>query len=279
MRYELENEMRIVCHLICTTLSQNVFPALLSSLSPKLNIILSLSTPFPSEPAWPRHSRWWSRRNCAAVIGHLRQISTRRVDMAYAALLSALQALKKATQQDFISNLLSIKNQITILDEKFRFLQDFLENDPPPASRDVIHILEGRIREAAYRAEDIIDFHFQDKIVTVPLTVTLPVPVPVTMKTSYWRTLSAVWRFFSLSNKQGRIKDVRADSRLKLYQYFQEVVNEVDSILQEVVLIKESREFESLHMNDHHPPGDADDVGSSKITPTAMEWPELARRL
>ncbi|KAL1538282.1 putative late blight resistance protein R1B-16 [Salvia divinorum] len=190
--------------------------------------------------------------------------------MAYAALLSALQALKKATQQDFISNLLSIKNQITILDEKFRFLQDFLENDPPPASRDVIHILEGRIREAAYRAEDIIDFHFQDKIVTVPLTVTLPVPVPVTMKTSYWRTLSAVWRFFSLSNKQGRIKDVRADSRLKLYQYFQEVVNEVDSILQEVVLIKESREFESLHMNDHHPPGDADDVGSSKITPTAM---------
>ncbi|XP_042024556.1 putative late blight resistance protein homolog R1B-16 [Salvia splendens] len=201
--------------------------------------------------------------------------------MAYAALLSALQALKKATQQDFISNLFSIKHQITILDEKFCFLRDFLENDPPPASRDLTHILEGRIREAAYRAEDIIDFHIQNQIVPVPVPLTVSVPIPVTVKTSYWRTLSAFWRFLSLSDKQRRIKDfradncvklchVRADSCVKLYQEFQKVVDEVESILQQVELIKESREFESLHMNDHHPTGDADDVGCSRITPMAM---------
>ncbi|KAG6395759.1 hypothetical protein SASPL_141883 [Salvia splendens] len=195
--------------------------------------------------------------------------------MAYAALLSALQALKKATQQDFISNLFSIKHQITILDEKFCFLRDFLENDPPPASRDLTHILEGRIREAAYRAEDIIDFHIQNQIVPVPVPLTVSVPIPVTVKTSYWRTLSAFWRFLSLSDKQRRIKDfradncvklchVRADSCVKLYQEFQKVVDEVESILQQVELIKESREFESLHMNDHHPTGDADDVESMK---------------
>ncbi|XP_057772740.1 putative late blight resistance protein homolog R1A-4 [Salvia miltiorrhiza] len=140
--------------------------------------------------------------------------------MAYAALLSALQALRKATQQDHLYNLSTIKHQITILDEKLCFLQDFLENDPP-AGGIATDSLEGRIREAAYQAEDIVDFHVQNPL------------VPVTVRRS-------------------------------IYQDFQNVVDEVVSIVQQVVVIKESRkEIKALQLSDHT-------YGDAPIGKTAM---------
>ncbi|KAH6758858.1 hypothetical protein C2S51_019093 [Perilla frutescens var. frutescens] len=152
--------------------------------------------------------------------------------MAYVALLSALQALNKATQQDQFSNLFTIKQQITTLHEKLCFLQDFLENDPP-AGGELIDPVEGRIREVSYLTEDIIEFHARNQI-------------------SSWVTPVAVQRVSSLRIMHEKNKKVReVGSYEKLYQDFQKLVDEAVSIVEWVVVIRKSRKVEPLQFSDY----------------------------
>ncbi|KAL2553433.1 putative disease resistance RPP13-like protein 3 [Forsythia ovata] len=75
--------------------------------------------------------------------------------MAYAALLSLTQTLEQILHSHDQSGILHEEKQITSLYEKLSFLLSFLEDSTHKYS-ETITSLEGRIRDATYKAEDII---------------------------------------------------------------------------------------------------------------------------
>ncbi|KAL2532784.1 putative disease resistance protein [Abeliophyllum distichum] len=76
--------------------------------------------------------------------------------MAYAALLSLTQTLEQILHSHDQSRILHEEKQITSLYEKLSFLLSFLEDSTHKYS-ETITSLEGRIRDATYKAEDIIE--------------------------------------------------------------------------------------------------------------------------
>lgn len=138
--------------------------------------------------------------------------------MAYAAILSVVQVLEQITHQNHFCNLFTIKHQIKTLHEKFCVLQTFLENDPPHSDA-VTDFLESRIREAAYHAEDRIQFHVQTQ------------------------------------NQFGYTIE-------KLYQDVQHVVDEVDSVVKEVMMIMDLRKIKRMQFSN-----DTADPGPPRVAP------------
>ncbi|KAL2552726.1 NBS-LRR class resistance protein Fy8-Ry8 [Forsythia ovata] len=78
--------------------------------------------------------------------------------MAYAALLSLTQTLEQILHSHDQSRILHEEKQITSLYEKLSFLLSFLEDSTHKYS-ETITSLEGRIRDATYKAEDIIELN------------------------------------------------------------------------------------------------------------------------
>ncbi|KAL2553197.1 putative disease resistance protein [Forsythia ovata] len=76
--------------------------------------------------------------------------------MAYAALLSLTQTLEQILHSHDQSRILHEEKQITSLYEKLSFLLSFLEDSTHKYS-ETITSLEGRIRDATYKVEDIIE--------------------------------------------------------------------------------------------------------------------------
>ncbi|KAL2553192.1 Disease resistance protein (CC-NBS-LRR class) family [Forsythia ovata] len=76
--------------------------------------------------------------------------------MAYAALLSLTQTLEQILHSHDQSRILHEEKQIKSLYEKLSFLLSFLE-DSTHKYNETITSLEGRIRDATYKAEDIIE--------------------------------------------------------------------------------------------------------------------------
>ncbi|KAL2482262.1 Disease resistance protein (CC-NBS-LRR class) family [Forsythia ovata] len=82
--------------------------------------------------------------------------------MAYAALRSLAQILHQTLNHDHQYLILDEKQQIESLIEKVSTLQDFLEN----SSKKITQLLERKIRDASYIAEDIIESHITDQILS-----------------------------------------------------------------------------------------------------------------
>ncbi|KAL8466058.1 hypothetical protein ACS0TY_035252 [Phlomoides rotata] len=163
--------------------------------------------------------------------------------MAYAALLSVVQVLEQITLENHFSSLFTIKQQIKTLHERFCFLQSFLEDDPPHSDA-VTDFLESRIREAAYHAEDVIQFHVQSK--TSPGKECL---------VSCGKSGSGI---MSLQSQRGK------NTIEKLYQDVQHVVDEVDSVVKEVVMIMDIRKIKRLQFSNN-----TADPGSPRVAPVA----------
>ncbi|KAL2553215.1 Disease resistance protein (CC-NBS-LRR class) family [Forsythia ovata] len=83
--------------------------------------------------------------------------------MAYAALLSLTQTLEQILHSHDQSRILHEEKQITSLYEKLSFLLSFLEDSTHKYS-ETITSLEGRIRDATYKAEDIIESSMSERI-------------------------------------------------------------------------------------------------------------------
>ncbi|KAL2515337.1 Disease resistance RPP8-like protein 3 [Forsythia ovata] len=83
--------------------------------------------------------------------------------MAYAALLSLTHVLEQTLNCDYQYLILGEKQQIASLLEKVSFLQDFLDNSSQNSIKRV-ECLESQIRDAAYKAEDIIESHMTDQV-------------------------------------------------------------------------------------------------------------------
>ncbi|KAL2492823.1 NBS-LRR class resistance protein Fy8-Ry8 [Abeliophyllum distichum] len=83
--------------------------------------------------------------------------------MAYAALLSLTHVLEQNLNPDYQYLILCEKQQIASLLKKISFLQDFLDNSSPKSIK-TVECLESQIRDAAYKAEDIIESHMTDRV-------------------------------------------------------------------------------------------------------------------
>ncbi|KAL2553125.1 putative late blight resistance protein-like protein R1A-6 [Forsythia ovata] len=83
--------------------------------------------------------------------------------MAYAALLSLTQTLEQILHSHDQSRIIHEEKQITSLYEKLSFLLSFLEDSTHKYS-ETITSLEGRIRDATYKAEDIIESNMSERI-------------------------------------------------------------------------------------------------------------------
>ncbi|KAL2515334.1 Disease resistance RPP13-like protein 4 [Forsythia ovata] len=83
--------------------------------------------------------------------------------MAYAVLLSLTQVLEQTLNCDYQYLILGEKQQIASLLEKVSVLQDFLDNSSQKSIK-AVECLESQIRDAAYKAEDIIESHMTDQV-------------------------------------------------------------------------------------------------------------------
>ncbi|KAL2453253.1 putative disease resistance RPP13-like protein 3 [Abeliophyllum distichum] len=153
--------------------------------------------------------------------------------MAYASLLSLTQTLEQILHHpdDQCQVLHQQEEQIgRSLLEKVRFLLSFLE-DHSQKNSETIRCLEGRIRVAAYEAEDIIEsrIDMSDQIVSDSRT------------------------------HCDRCVEFRCHNLAKKYENLQKVIQELDSISEQVVNMKDRNDVEIL------PPRNPFPAGSSKF--------------
>ncbi|KAL2524630.1 Disease resistance protein RPP13 [Abeliophyllum distichum] len=85
--------------------------------------------------------------------------------MAYAALLSLTQILEQTLHHDYRYLILDEKQQITSLLQKVYSLQEFLEKSSRRIC-EAIKCLESKIINAAYEAEEIIESHLADRVIS-----------------------------------------------------------------------------------------------------------------
>ncbi|KAL0464114.1 UNVERIFIED_CONTAM: hypothetical protein Slati_0299000 [Sesamum latifolium] len=84
--------------------------------------------------------------------------------MAYAALVSLSQTLQQIMQHHRYRCIRLVEEQqLEPFQEKLSFLQAFLE-DYSQIGGETVEGLEGRMRDVAYRAEDIVESHVSDQI-------------------------------------------------------------------------------------------------------------------
>ncbi|KAL2492660.1 Disease resistance RPP8-like protein 3 [Abeliophyllum distichum] len=146
--------------------------------------------------------------------------------MAYAALLSLTHVLEQTLNCDYQYLILGEKQQIASLLEKVSFLQVFLDNSSKKSIKKV-ECLESQIRDAAYKAEDIIESHMTDQV-----------------------------HKESASHREDRIRHIltkpftwarRATVRFGFTTFFhklEEVIKEIDSIKKRVEKIEDESDFQ-----------------------------------
>ncbi|KAL2553113.1 Disease resistance protein (CC-NBS-LRR class) family [Forsythia ovata] len=132
--------------------------------------------------------------------------------MAYAALLSLTQTLEQILHSHDQSRILDEEKQITSLYEKLSFLLSFLEGSTHKYS-ETIASLEGRIRDATYEAEDIIESNMSK-----------PASHGV-ISTWFWKKISPS---AFLQSKRSM------DNLEQKYEGLQKVIEELDSISKDV---------------------------------------------
>ncbi|KAG8378750.1 hypothetical protein BUALT_Bualt07G0017600 [Buddleja alternifolia] len=86
--------------------------------------------------------------------------------MAYAAMISLLQITKKILNSDQFSDIFYPKSQIQYLHDKAFSLKVFLEERSEFSSESRNHDLEGQIRDAIHKAEDIIESNISEYFIS-----------------------------------------------------------------------------------------------------------------
>ncbi|KAI3468958.1 hypothetical protein Pfo_025621 [Paulownia fortunei] len=164
--------------------------------------------------------------------------------MAYAAIVSLAQTLLQILKHDLQHPMfLHEKQRITSLHEHVIFLQVFLEDFPEKANN-----LEGRIRGVANEAEDTIEYLLSEHIHSFkssggPLNVNLS------------------------PHQSSRYMAHRDHHKFqKQYQNLQEVTEGVESIVEEVMEIKNSLRIQDLRLSGSSPPS-----SSSVLVPTKKD--------
>ncbi|KAL7140218.1 hypothetical protein ABFS83_09G107200 [Erythranthe nasuta] len=181
--------------------------------------------------------------------------------MAHAALVSVLQLLDQTTHTDQFHSVSCVKQQVETLIEKFCFLQSFLEDDSPKSQYVKNTYLERRIREAAYKVQDIIEFNVLNQLCPErdgsPARSPPPPPPEAsnstrTVKKPSWRLLFTLQKFLSLQKQikenvehgANYVKELTENSADKIKKL--NVVDEVCSIVEEVMKIKQSQNTEHI---------------------------------
>ncbi|KAL2492877.1 Disease resistance RPP8-like protein 3 [Abeliophyllum distichum] len=154
--------------------------------------------------------------------------------MAYAALLSLTHVLEQTLNFDYQYLILGEKQQIASILEKVSFLQYFLDNSSPK-SIEAVECLESQIRDAAYKAEDIIESHMADRVHKESHILTKPFA---------WARRTLVWSGFTT-----------------FFHKLEEVIKEIDSIRKRL----EKIEVESDSQDHHQQQRSTIHVGSLRI--------------
>ncbi|KAL0464123.1 UNVERIFIED_CONTAM: putative disease resistance protein RXW24L [Sesamum latifolium] len=143
--------------------------------------------------------------------------------MAYAALVSLAQTLDQITNHhEYCSIPLICEEQLfESLQEKLSFLQAFLE-DYSQNGGETVEGLEGRIRDVAYRAEDIIESHVSDHISPQD-----------DRKKGLKQLISAILKAASTLNSCKRTMELE----LQNVDDLQMVIEEINSIVEQVMSI------------------------------------------
>ncbi|CAA2975426.1 late blight resistance homolog R1A-10 [Olea europaea subsp. europaea] len=144
--------------------------------------------------------------------------------MAYAALLSLTQRLEQILHPDYQRPILLHKTDSQILrslDENLRFLLSFLEEDSGEKNRKAFECLEGRIRDAVYEAEDIVESHLSNQI---------PLGSGIQMDQTEPQMLSQI------------VPELEQE-----YEGLQKIIDELNLISEEMVKRKGMNHIEDLH--------------------------------
>ncbi|KAL0402619.1 UNVERIFIED_CONTAM: Disease resistance protein RPP13 [Sesamum latifolium] len=177
--------------------------------------------------------------------------------MAYAALVSLAQTLSQLLKQHQFPLFLEEKPRLKSLLKHVKFLQAFLEDFPEKAN-----ILEGRMRDAANEAEDILGYLLFEEILSLDSNGGTP--------------------SFDLSPYRSRRSEAHRFQRKfqKQYQKLPGVADDLKSIVDEVVEIKSSLGVQDLQFSDSSHPTSAPMQlsDSSASTSTSSSVLEPAKR-
>ncbi|KAK4414150.1 putative late blight resistance proteinR1B-16 [Sesamum alatum] len=155
--------------------------------------------------------------------------------MAYAAVVSLTQTLDQILHHyQYCSIPLFCEQQLfESLREKLTFLQAFLEDDAQIGG-ETVEGLEGRIRDVIYRAEDIIESHVSDQISLQDDCCGV--------KKGLKQLISAVQKATSSLNSCKRGMELG----LKNVGGLQKVIEQIDTIIEQVLSIQKSTKVEDL---------------------------------
>ncbi|KAL0302934.1 UNVERIFIED_CONTAM: putative late blight resistance proteinR1A-10 [Sesamum radiatum] len=154
--------------------------------------------------------------------------------MAYAALVSLSQTLSQLLKQHQFPLFLEEKPRLKSLLKHVKFLQAFLEDFPEKANS-----LEGRMRDTANEAEDILEYLLFEEILSLDSNGGTP--------------------SFDLSPYRSRRSEAHRFQRKfqKQYQKLPGVADDLKSIVEEVVEIKSSLGVQDLQLSDSSHPTSA----------------------
>ncbi|KAL2553183.1 putative late blight resistance protein-like protein R1A-6 [Forsythia ovata] len=156
------------------------------------------------------------------------------LEMAYSALLSLTQTLEQIMNSHHDqSRVLRTEKQIETLYEKLSFLLSFLE-DSSQKNTEAITCLEGRIIDVTYKAEDIIELHMSKQI--------LSESARHGVIKCFWEIISAIQIVMCMEFKNHYLKEI--------YEDLQKIIQELDSISEEVNKMKEHDSISILGMED-----------------------------
>ncbi|KAK4414149.1 putative late blight resistance proteinR1B-16 [Sesamum alatum] len=159
--------------------------------------------------------------------------------MAYAALVSLTQTLDQILNyHQYCSIPLICEQQLfDSLREKLSFLQAFME-DYGQIGGETVEGLEGRMRDVAYRAEDLIESHVSDHI--------SPQDDRNGVKKGLKQLISAIRKAASSLNSCKRYMDLELQSSEKKEVDLQMLMEEIDSIVEQVMSIRNTSRVEDL---------------------------------
>ncbi|KAL2515310.1 Disease resistance protein RPM1 [Forsythia ovata] len=143
--------------------------------------------------------------------------------MAYAALVSLTHVLDQTLNRDYQYLILGEKQQIASLLEKVSFLQDFLDNSSQKNIK-TVECLESLIRDAAYKAEDIVESHMTDRICEESASHRI---WQILTKPFAWARHALAWSGFST-----------------FFHKLEKVIKEIDSIKKRVEKIEDESDFQ-----------------------------------
>ncbi|KAL2553200.1 Disease resistance protein (CC-NBS-LRR class) family [Forsythia ovata] len=155
--------------------------------------------------------------------------------MAYAALLSLTQTLEQILHSHDQSRILHEEKQISSLYEKLSFLLSFLEDSTHKYS-ETITSLEGRIRDATYKAEDIIESSMSERIRDA--TYEAEDIIESNMSKPVSHGVISTW-FWKKNSPPAFLQCKRSmDNLEQKYEGLQKVIEELDSISKDVEKMK-----------------------------------------